>query len=678
MLRLVIITILLLTFSLECSDLHAYPIIILPGVDEDGYIPASEIYLLEDRSARLNFETVQMDATAFKSADHFPRPLKRNYDHPWWIKLRILNTTGSEQKRWLDIPGDIVNVNVIKESGEHCEYRTGFLVPYPEKTIPTPEWMWKNYIPLTWQPEETLEVVARIENPTYDRQRANALQLLSPSVAKELLAERKAKIYFRTGLFQAAFVITALISFIFYWMTKTAYALWLMLFAIVGIVFFLVLDGFTYRWMPNYALSRCRLGILLSCLVQIASISFLRHYLNLSIIYPKWDKIFLWTTNWMAVSLFFLLGYFFIIRFDTRLPMTLTTINNIGITLLGLLAYLYFFSSANKVVRLFAIGGLCSTLAIAFGLFYLYLYQRDQTLLFFQIAMVLIFVFALIGFAYRISVNQLANKELERAVLEKQDSLETQQIHIQNLEQSLIEIIADLDHEAERHSLHSKDDLLYNVLRVIQTEIQNQQFSIDLIAEKLNMSHRQFSRKIKEVTGKTATQYVMDVRLVLAKRLLNANKAASLEEVEKAVGLQDPRYLAKKLTSKYGKSIEWHEANSIRRKMNGDATNADREWLKELRVQILKNIKFYDFNAEFLASSMRLSKRQLERKVKKSTGLSVGNYIREERYKIALKLLEEGNVESIKSLAKQIGLKDSANFSRQFHRRFDKLPSERL
>ena len=551
-------------------------------------------------------------------------------------------------------------------------------MPYPKKAIPTPEWVWKNYIPLSWQPGETLEVIAKIENPTYDRQRGNPLQLILPSLAKELLAERKARTYFRTGLFHAAFVITALISFVFYRMTKTAYALWLMIFAIAGSVYFLILDGFSYRWMPNYPLLKLRLGLLSSCLVHIASFGFLRHYLNLSSIYPTWDKIYRWATIWVALSLLFLVSYFFIISYNTKFARILTYFNNACITTIGLVAYSYFFTSKNNVVRLFAVGGLGSTLATAIAIVFFYSFQRDQTILLIQIGMVLFFVFTLIGFAYRISVNQLANKELEQAVLEKQGSLETQQIHIQNLEQSLIEIIADVDHETEKASFHSKDDLLYNVLRVIQHELQNHQFSIDLIAEKLNMSHRQLNRKINEVTGKPAEQYVMDVRLVLAKRLLNANKTASLEEVAKAVGLQDHSYLAKKLTSKYGISLDLRRSKASKREVKEDASRADLEWIEEMQTQIRKNIKFYNFNAELLASEMHLSKRQLERKVKSAIGLSVGNYIREERYKMAQQLIEEGKVKSVKSLAKQVGLRDSTNFSKHFYRRFGKRPSTRL
>ena len=342
---------------------------------------------------------------------------------------------------------------------------------------------------------------------------------------------------------------------------------------------------------------------------------------------------------------------------------------------MGLIVYSYFLFSKSTVVRLFAIGELCMMVAAIIGISYFLMNQRDTGILIVQIGLVVFFAFTLIGFAYRISVNQLAVIELEQTVSDNQDSLKTQQNHIQNLERSLIEAIT----ETEYHPSQHQDDILFNLLSMIHAEIKNPQFGVALIAEKMHMSHRQLNRKIREVTGRSASQYVIDVRLVLARRLLKADKSIGLKEIAEAVGLQDQNYLAKKLIGKYGASFDLHKSKKVKEDLaNSRNSEEDKEWLGEVHYQIVKNLNLYDFNADFLAAQMQISKRQLERRIKKLTGLSIGNYIRNQRFEKALELLENRKVKNIKLLVKQIGLKDLTNFSRKFYRRFGKLPSDYL
>jgi len=99
------------------------------------------------------------------------------------------------------------------------------------------------------------------------------------------------------------------------------------------------------------------------------------------------------------------------------------------------------------------------------------------------------------------------------------------------------------------------------------------------------------------------------------------------------------------------------------------------EWLTQLEAMVKMELPNFDFTAQHLATKMAMSKRSLEVKTKKLTGLSPRKYIQDDRFQEAFRLLENREVESVKELAFQIGMRDRANFSRLFKKRFGQLPS---
>ena len=86
----------------------------------------------------------------------------------------------------------------------------------------------------------------------------------------------------------------------------------------------------------------------------------------------------------------------------------------------------------------------------------------------------------------------------------------------------------------------------------------------------------------------------------------------------------------------------------------------------------------FDFTLERLSGEIYLSPRQIRRRLKKITGLSFSQYLREARFREARRLLESKKVKTIKKLAYEIGMKDVKYFSQQFKQHFGKSPSEYL
>ncbi len=99
-------------------------------------------------------------------------------------------------------------------------------------------------------------------------------------------------------------------------------------------------------------------------------------------------------------------------------------------------------------------------------------------------------------------------------------------------------------------------------------------------------------------------------------------------------------------------------------------------WLEEVENTVKIELTNFEFNVERLSEKMALSKRQLERKLKRLTGITPRKYIQEVRFNYARNLLENKSESSVKAVAYSIGVKDVAHFSKLFKERFGKLPSE--
>ena len=105
--------------------------------------------------------------------------------------------------------------------------------------------------------------------------------------------------------------------------------------------------------------------------------------------------------------------------------------------------------------------------------------------------------------------------------------------------------------------------------------------------------------------------------------------------------------------------------------------NADQQWLKAVEESaILALEKQLDLNTNYLADQHAISARQLSRKVKNLTGLSIGRYIQEVKLQKARHLLEERSKHTIAEVAYASGFKSPSHFSQLFAQRFGKSPSQ--
>lgn len=104
----------------------------------------------------------------------------------------------------------------------------------------------------------------------------------------------------------------------------------------------------------------------------------------------------------------------------------------------------------------------------------------------------------------------------------------------------------------------------------------------------------------------------------------------------------------------------------------------DKEWLENIDQLIHNMMSDANLSVDKLAQMLYMSRSQLYRKLFILRGVSPKVYIQEKRLKHARQLLEQGELQSVKSVAYTVGMRKVRYFSEQFKEQFGRLPSEFL
>ena len=91
---------------------------------------------------------------------------------------------------------------------------------------------------------------------------------------------------------------------------------------------------------------------------------------------------------------------------------------------------------------------------------------------------------------------------------------------------------------AEKISTNDKV-FLNNVINLVHAQMATQSVNINDLADSLNMTPRQLNRKINAVTGENISKYILQVRMLRAKQLLDSNKDYTIAEVAYKCGYEE-------------------------------------------------------------------------------------------------------------------------------------------
>ncbi|MES2240980.1 MAG: helix-turn-helix domain-containing protein [Bacteroidota bacterium] len=111
------------------------------------------------------------------------------------------------------------------------------------------------------------------------------------------------------------------------------------------------------------------------------------------------------------------------------------------------------------------------------------------------------------------------------------------------------------------------------------------------------------------------------------------------------------------------------------KELEAESPNLDKAFLIKIVELISSHIEETDFNSDMLAVELKISQRQLYRKLKAISGCTVHEFITKVRMEQAEVLLKDSNF-SISQIAYKVGFSEPSNFSRTFSKHFGCSPSQ--
>lgn len=106
--------------------------------------------------------------------------------------------------------------------------------------------------------------------------------------------------------------------------------------------------------------------------------------------------------------------------------------------------------------------------------------------------------------------------------------------------------------EVEMDELDELDKKLLNQIReMIEENMVDSDFNVSMLQEKMGMGNKQLYRKLKALTGQTPVEYIRDMRMQKAAKLLKAGKF-SVSEVMYTVGFSNSSYFSKCFSKAFG------------------------------------------------------------------------------------------------------------------------------
>ncbi len=95
-----------------------------------------------------------------------------------------------------------------------------------------------------------------------------------------------------------------------------------------------------------------------------------------------------------------------------------------------------------------------------------------------------------------------------------------------------------------------KEEFIREVVDIIENNLNDSDFSVSLLCKELCMSRMQLHRKLKEYTGKSASEFIRSIRLEHAASLLKSGKMKVIE-VMYEIGIGSCSYFAKAFKNQY-------------------------------------------------------------------------------------------------------------------------------
>ena len=98
------------------------------------------------------------------------------------------------------------------------------------------------------------------------------------------------------------------------------------------------------------------------------------------------------------------------------------------------------------------------------------------------------------------------------------------------------------------------EKILENAKELVSTNIDDSNYKVGDLAKDLNYSKRQLARIMKRVAGMTPVEFLLEIRLQQAYRIISERRFATINEVRHKVGIESASYFSKKFKERFGVS----------------------------------------------------------------------------------------------------------------------------
>ncbi|XZC80882.1 substrate-binding domain-containing protein [Tenacibaculum sp. ZS6-P6] len=106
--------------------------------------------------------------------------------------------------------------------------------------------------------------------------------------------------------------------------------------------------------------------------------------------------------------------------------------------------------------------------------------------------------------------------------------------------------------EQKRKIKDKESDFINKIDNLIESNIDDSSFTVEVLADELNISRVQLYRKIKALLGITISDYIQNIRLEKGKEMLLTDNSLSIADIAYSVGFSSPNYFSTAFKAKYG------------------------------------------------------------------------------------------------------------------------------
>ncbi|MDA3882201.1 MAG: response regulator [Bacteroidales bacterium] len=129
---------------------------------------------------------------------------------------------------------------------------------------------------------------------------------------------------------------------------------------------------------------------------------------------------------------------------------------------------------------------------------------------------------------------------------------------------ALISFVSNKQTKTDNFILPESPDnaIVKKIVDIMNENLNNPDYSVDLISQELGLSRTQFWRKTKQAFNQSPGDLIRDIRLQKAKEMLESG-TYRISDIAYNVGFNDPRYFSRCFSQKFGISpSEYHKNNS--------------------------------------------------------------------------------------------------------------------